>query len=305
MTTCANAGLPDTASTTIARMSAKRMRLTVSQLPSKRRRSWPQPCHVTYNHSRNNNPGSGAAVKVVSCLYSPRIREKASRKPQLCITASLRAGRKRSAGRVVLNGQVAIKGRRDSDLQPRLLKVDLAQDPVHRLVRELPGASHPQQRLALRPQHEVHHLLVGERAVLVPLVLDLPGAGREAALAILVEGAHPLDRLVASPLLARQGVELLDRGLGRYQPRADLLVRVGAAVAHPEVADQGWQGEPLHDEGEEDDREGEEDDEVALGEAAAGIGRERQRKRHRERNSAPHPAPGHHEAPPGSRAPRR
>jgi hypothetical protein len=43
----------------------------------------------------------------------------------------LRLGR---AGRVVLDGQVAVRGRRDSDLQPRLLEVELAQDPVHHLV---------------------------------------------------------------------------------------------------------------------------------------------------------------------------
>lgn len=40
----------------------------------------------------------------------------------------------------------------------------------------------------------------------------------------------------------------------------------------------------MDNEGEEDDRQGEENDEVALGEATAGVGRERLRERHRERN---------------------
>jgi aryl-alcohol dehydrogenase-like predicted oxidoreductase len=69
----------------------------------------------------------------------------------------------------------------ESDLQPRLFEVEFAQDPIHHLVRELPVASHPQQGLALRRQHELHHLLVGERAVLVAVVLDLAGAGRDAS----------------------------------------------------------------------------------------------------------------------------
>ena len=47
------------------------------------------------------------------------------------------------------------------------------QDPVHHLVGELPVAAHPQQRLPLRTEHELHHLLVGERAVFVPVVFSL------------------------------------------------------------------------------------------------------------------------------------
>src|SRR5437660_1318907 len=81
-----------------------------------------------------------------------------------------------------------------SDLQPGLLEIELAQDPVHRLIRELAFASHPQQRLALRAKHDLQCPLIGERLVLVPVVLDLAGAGREPALAVLVEPAQPLDR---------------------------------------------------------------------------------------------------------------
>jgi hypothetical protein len=114
---------------------------------------------------------------------------------------------------------------------------------------------------------------------------------------------HPLDGVVASPLLARQRIDLLDRGLGHYVSRATLLVRIGADVAHPEAADQGRQREPLHDEREEDHGEGEEDDEVAVWKAAACVGRERQRERHRARDGTSHPAPCHHQAPPRSYPP--
>jgi hypothetical protein len=48
------------------------------------------------------------------------------------------------------------------DLQPRLLEVELAQNSVHHLVRDFPVASHSQQRLALRRQYKLQHLLVGE-----------------------------------------------------------------------------------------------------------------------------------------------
>src|SRR3954469_11373335 len=105
-----------------------------------------------------------------------------------------------------------------SDLQPRLLQVELAQDAVHPLVRQVAVAAHPHERVALRAEDELHHLLVGDRAVLVAVVLDLPGARRQAALAVLVHGAHALDRLVAGPLLLGERVELLERGLGGHEP---------------------------------------------------------------------------------------
>jgi hypothetical protein len=78
--------------------------------------------------------------------------------------------------------------------------------------------------------------LVGERLILIAVVLDLAGAGCEPAVAVLVETVQAVDSLLAGPFLAGQGVELGERGLGREKPRVDLLVRVGAAVAYAQAA---------------------------------------------------------------------
>ena len=68
---------------------------------------------------------------------------------------------------------------------------------------------------ALRLEHLAHDRLVGERAVLVAVVLDLARARRQAPLAVLVQAAHALDRVVAGPLLGRSSSSRAERGLGR------------------------------------------------------------------------------------------
>src|SRR4029078_12737628 len=110
-----------------------------------------------------------------------------------------------------------------SYLESRLLEVKLADDAVHRLVRELALRPPPRQRLALRGQNELDHLLIGERAVLVAVVLDLPGLCGEPALAVVVEGAHPLHRLVPRPVLVRELVDLFEGGLRGHQSAPELL----------------------------------------------------------------------------------
>src|SRR4051812_1464779 len=59
-----------------------------------------------------------------------------------------------------------------SDLETGFLEVQLAQYSVHRLVREIAVRSEPEQGFALGRQDDLDHLLVGERAVLVAVVLD-------------------------------------------------------------------------------------------------------------------------------------
>src|SRR2546422_6845947 len=48
-----------------------------------------------------------------------------------------------------------------SDLKPRLLEIELAYHAVHHLVRDLALVSQAHERIALRRQHALHHLLVG------------------------------------------------------------------------------------------------------------------------------------------------
>ena len=139
---------------------------------------------------------------------------------------------------------------------------------------------------ALRLEHLAHDRLVGDRAVLEAVVLDLARARRQPPLAVLVGAAHALDRVVARPLLAGQLLDPGERGLGRVQPRLELLVLLlGAVVLDAEPADQRRQRQPLQHERDEDHREREEDQQVALLEV------DRERERRGERDRAAHPGP--------------
>src|SRR5919204_120441 len=116
----------------------------------------------------------------------------------------------------------------------------------------------------LRREDGLDHLLIGERAVLIAVVLDLPGPGSETALAVLVHRAHALDGLVARPLLAGERVDLVECRLRGDQPGTQLLLVVGAGVGDVEEADERRQRQSLNNERREDHAEGEKDDEVAL-----------------------------------------
>src|SRR4051794_1010492 len=104
-----------------------------------------------------------------------------------------------------------------SDLEPRVLEVEVALYPGHRLARDRAGVAHLDDRVALRLEHLAHRALVEHRAPVVVLAV-VHEARFEAARAVLVHRAHPLDRLVARPFLLAQLVEPLNRRLGRLQP---------------------------------------------------------------------------------------
>ena len=128
-----------------------------------------------------------------------------------------------------------------SDLEPRLLEVELALDAAHDLARDLAAVAQPDQRLALGGVDLVHHPLVEQRALLEPvLVLDLARADLEAPLAELVEPADPLDGAVAGPVLAprarrpvraRRGRSPAGRGAPRSPPRCRPRRRRGGGSA--------------------------------------------------------------------------
>ena len=102
---------------------------------------------------------------------------------------------------------------------------------------------------ALGVDHLADHLLVAAGAVLVAVVLvsrRLARARREPAAAVVVEPAHPLDRVVARPLLLAELVEPRQRRVGRGAAPEQLLALLGAVVVDVEPADQQRQREPLH-----------------------------------------------------------
>src|SRR6185312_4280897 len=187
---------------------------------------------------------------------------------------------------------------RRSDLEPRLLEVELVLDAAHDLARDLLAVAQPDERAALRGEDLVHQALVEQRALLeVLLVLDLARADLEPPLAELVQAAHALDRPVARPLLLGQLVDALERGTGDHEPRAQLLALLLVAVVdRAEAADQPWERQPLPDDGHEDQRERHELDHVAARERVAGVGLQGQCERRRQRHRAPHPRPAAHDA---------
>ena len=72
------------------------------------------------------------------------------------------------------------------DLEPLVLQVELALEPVHDVVGDRALVAQPHDRGALRLEHLAHDRLVGDRAVLEALVLDLARARRQPPLAVLV-----------------------------------------------------------------------------------------------------------------------
>src|SRR4051795_9844141 len=96
---------------------------------------------------------------------------------------------------------------RASDLEPLVLEVELALDAVHDVVGDRAVVAQPDDRAPLRLEHLADEALVGGRAVLVAVVLDLAGARLEPAAAVVVETGHALDRVVARPLLAAELLE--------------------------------------------------------------------------------------------------
>src|SRR3954463_13570481 len=117
-----------------------------------------------------------------------------------------------------------------SDLEPCVLQIQLPLHPPHDVGTDVPAVPQSHERLALRVQHAPHRLLVGQRPVLVAVVLGLAGPRREAPLAVAVHRAHPLERVLADRAVGLERVELIQRGLRRGQPRAQLLALLGGAV---------------------------------------------------------------------------
>ena len=139
---------------------------------------------------------------------------------------------------------------------------------------------------ALRLEDLAHERLVGERAVLVAVVLDLARPARPAG--ACGTSYRPRMRSIVSSRVHSSAAELLDPGerrLGGDQPRLELLALLARRRRRRRSARiSERQRQPLEHERREDHREGEEDDQVALREVRR---RARARRPARPRRACP------------------
>ena len=135
--------------------------------------------------------------------------------------------------------------------------------------------------------------LVALRLVLdAVLVLDLPRLRGEAALAVAVLAAHPLEGLGPHPRLPLQLVDPVERGGGDLDARLQLLAALLLpVVVDAEHADEPRQREPLEHERGEDDAERHPEDQVAAGERVAGVGGDGHGEGGRQGHGAAHAGP--------------
>src|SRR5215207_11110200 len=152
------------------------------------------------------------------------------------------------------------------DLQPGVLQVELALDPVHDVVADRPLVAEPDDGLALGLQQLADQALVGQGAVLGAVVLPDAGARLEAPAAELEQAVQPGHGVVAGPVLAGQLVQALQGGFGGGHAGPQLLLLLGPVGGDPQPPDQAGQGQPLEDQGGQNHREGQEQDQVAHGE---------------------------------------
>ena len=98
--------------------------------------------------------------------------------------------------------------------------------------------------------------------------MSAPGiAARESAAPaapVVVQARHPLDRVVAGPVLGTELVDPCERRLRRHEPRPQLLALFGVVALDVQRADELRQGQPLEHQGREHHSEGGEDDEATF-----------------------------------------
>src|SRR3954468_15340037 len=115
-------------------------------------------------------------------------------------------------GRSALGGSSDAFVRLMSGFQARLFEVEVPLDTVHSFVADYAAVAQFDQGSALRSQQLSRQALVEDGAFL-DSVLIIAEAGAEAAAAVIVEPAHPLCRVLAHPVLHRQFLDALERGL--------------------------------------------------------------------------------------------
>lgn len=138
------------------------------------------------------------------------------------------------------------------DLEPLVLEVELALQPVHDLVGDLARVSELDDDPALGLQHFADRALVDARAFLQVLLVfgersavQTAGPLCESSAPKVVEPDHPLDRVVAGPPFTGKLVQALQRGFGGSLAGEQLFALGPAVVLDPQRADQPWQREPL------------------------------------------------------------
>jgi hypothetical protein len=125
-------------------------------------------------------------------------------------------------------GLLNVLGKQGLDLEPGVLQVEVPLDAVHHLVADLALVAKQHDLAALGLQQLADQPLVGQRAILGPVVVQLAAAGFQPPAAELVQPPHPLDGVVARPLLAGELLQPDQRRIGGAQAPAQLLL--GLAV---------------------------------------------------------------------------
>src|SRR5947209_14118550 len=160
---------------------------------------------------------------------------------------------------------------RRSQVEPRLLEIELSTDRAHRVVADDAVAAQPVHRLTLGLEQNMQELLVSRRLLLLGAVAVPRIALGEPVAPEAVEPAEPLRRLVPHPLLLDQLVDAGERGVGRVDAGLHLLTLGDAVLLEAKQPHHRGQRQALHHQRAEDDGEGEEDDAVSPGEWAAAV----------------------------------
>src|SRR3954464_410123 len=161
----------------------------------------------------------------------------------------------------------------ESDLEARVLEVEVALEAAHDLVVDLADVAQADDLRALGLEHLAPQALVGVGLLVDRSVVVIVEARREAPDAKVVHAAHAVGGVVAHPVLGAQLLDAVEGGARGQDARLGLALLEVAVVLDAEDLDEPRQRESLQDQRGEDDRVGEEDDEIALGEAPAAVDR--------------------------------
>src|SRR5829696_2383534 len=134
-----------------------------------------------------------------------------------------------------------LKGTGQLDLEPGVLKVEVALDPVHHVVADHALVAELDDGAALGLEQLAHQPLPGARPVLVAVVLDFAGLRLEAPVLEVVGTPEPLHGIVVGPVLGGQLLQPRQRRVRRDQTPLQLLPLLAAVAVHVQAADQHGQ----------------------------------------------------------------
>src|SRR3954452_21905673 len=131
--------------------------------------------------------------------------------------------------RVCVSSAPPAEGAGDSDIEARVLEVEVALDPAHDLVADLAGVAHLDDGVALRRENLPLGALIALQLLLERAAPVAVEALAEAVDAEAVEAAQPGGCRGAHGAVRGKLLDALERRLGGPDPRVRLLL-VGAPV---------------------------------------------------------------------------